>query len=60
MSKKEKLDDIHKIRSKNYDETKNMSPKEYINHINKNTSKLSLLVKKLEIYHLKQQKRKAV
>ncbi|OGI07610.1 MAG: hypothetical protein A3I68_00395 [Candidatus Melainabacteria bacterium RIFCSPLOWO2_02_FULL_35_15] len=59
MKKKEKLDELHKIRSKNYEETKNMSPKEYINHINKNASKLSSLVKKLETYHANRNKRKA-
>ena len=51
MEKKDRLDEIHKIRSKNYEETKNMSSKEYINHINKNASKLSPLMKKLETYH---------
>ena len=59
MRKKEKLDDIHKIRSRNYEETKDMSPKEYINHINKNASKLNNLMKKLETYHLDQNKKKA-
>ena len=59
MKKKEKIDELHKIRSKNYEETKNMSSKEYINHINKNASKLSSLVKKLEIYHASRNKRKA-
>ena len=59
MRKKEKLDDIHKIRSKNYEETKDMSSKEYINHINKNASKLSNLIKKLETYHIDHNKKKA-
>ena len=57
--KKERLDEIHKIRSENYEETKNMSPKEYIEHINKNASKLSHLIKKLEAYHMGRNKRKA-
>ncbi len=59
MKKKDRLDEIHKIRSKNYEETKNMSPKEYINHIDKNASKLSVLMKKLESYHLSRNKKKA-
>ena len=59
MKKKERLDELHKIRSKNYEETKNMSPKEYIDHINKNANKLSPLVKKLEAYHASRNKRKA-
>ena len=59
MKKKDSLDEIHKIRSKNYEETKNMSSKEYINHINKNAGKLSALMKKLETYHTNHSKKKA-
>ena len=59
MKKKENLDELHKIRSKNYEETKNMSPQEYINHINKNASKLNILMKNLETYHASRNKRKA-
>ena len=59
MKKKDSLDEIHKIRSKNYEETKNMSSKEYINHINNNAGKLSALMKKLETYHTSHNKKKA-
>ncbi|GEM_PF-5320273 len=52
MKSKDRLDDIHKIRSENYEKTKNMSPSEYINYINKNASKLSTLIKKLETAHI--------
>lgn len=36
-----------------------MSPREYINHINENASKLSPLIKKLETYHASRNKKKA-
>ena len=49
MKKREQLDELHKIREQNYKETKNMSPKEYIAHINKNASKLTSLIKKLQV-----------
>ena len=49
MKKQEQLDELHKIREQNYKETKNMTPKQYINHINKNANKLKRLIKKLRV-----------
>ena len=49
MKKQEKSDELHKIREQNYKETKNMTPKQYINHINKNANKLRGLIKKLQV-----------
>lgn len=63
MKKQEQLDELHKIREKNYKETRNMSPKEYINHINKNANKLANVIKKLKVINkplVRSKTRKAV
>ena len=59
MKKQEKLDELHKIREQNYKETKNMTPKQYINHINKNANKLIGLIKKLQVINSPNLRRKS-
>ena len=53
MSKKRKISDplaeLHSIREKNYKETKNMSPSEYINHIRKKAQKVFKHLKNFKI-----------
>lgn len=44
MSKKDPLDWLYKVRERNYEKTKNMSPKEYIEYTKKRAEGVKRLV----------------